>query len=193
MLHQRGYAMRVLVLCLLASLAAGAIAQTPKPAPKPATLSTPAAAAKPAASTASAHFSAAGLNNEDDFLRIYSGDFQSVRLDPASAEFMAIISSYMNDYSRDCRQFLPPNKVEITKQVCAETSTPVNGYGAPGRSLNLRVLSRPSAPASMPTRNSTPRNRPSMRPPPRKCSAACSGMMTGKGGSTPIPSPCPSS
>lgn len=116
--------MRVLVLCcLIASLAAPAAAQTKKPAPKP--------AAAHAKSPAPAHFSAAGLNNEDDLLRIYSGDFQSVRLDRASTEFMLIISSYMNDYARDCKQFLPPDKVEITQQVCAQTSTPVNGYGNP--------------------------------------------------------------
>jgi hypothetical protein len=113
--------MRVLVLYgLVASLAA---AQTQRPAHR--------AAAAPAKSTAPAHFSATGLNNEDDLVRIYSGEFQSVRVDRASAEFMMIISSYMNDYARDCRQFLPPNKVEITKQVCTQTSTPVNGYGNP--------------------------------------------------------------
>ena len=44
---------------------------------------------------------------------------------------MMIISSYMNDYATDCKQFLPANKVEITKQVCTQTSTPVNGYGNP--------------------------------------------------------------
>lgn len=125
--------MRVLVLCcLIASLAVPAAAQTGKPAPKPAAAPAKSPApAKPATAATPAHFSATGLNNEDDLLRIYSGDFQSVRLDPASTEFMMIISSYMNDYARDCKQFLPPNKVEITKQVCTQTSTPVNGYGNP--------------------------------------------------------------
>ena len=126
--------MRVLALCLLATLAANTAtaAQTGKPAPKPAApVSKSPTPAKPATAAAPARFSAAGLNNEDDFLRIYSGDFQSVRLDRTGAEFLAIISSYMNDYSTGCKQFLPPNKVEITKQVCTETSTPVNGYGAP--------------------------------------------------------------
>ncbi len=123
--------MRVLVLCLIASLAVEAAAQTKKPVPKPLAPAKPSTApAKPAAS-APAHFTAAGLNNEDDFLRLYSGDFQSVRLDRTGTEFMAILSSYMNDYSVDCKQYLPANKVEITKQVCTETSTPVNGYGAP--------------------------------------------------------------
>ncbi len=93
-----------------------AAAQTRKPAPKP-------------ASTAPAHFSAAGLNNEDDLLRIYSGDFQSVRIDHGSSEFGLIISSYMESYATDCKQFLPPNKVEITRSVCTQTATPVNGNG----------------------------------------------------------------
>ena len=118
--------MHVLVLCLIASLAVEATAQTKKPPAKPPAPAKPATAdAKPA------HFSATGLNNEDDFLRIYAGDFQSVRLDRTGTEFMAIMSSYMNDFATDCKQYLPPNKVEITKQVCTETSTPVNGYGAP--------------------------------------------------------------
>ena len=127
----RGYAMRLLVLCFIASLTVQATAQTKKPAPKPA--AAPARSATPSkpASTAAAHFSASGLNNEDDLLRIYSGDFQSVRLDRSGAEFMLVISSYMNDYATACKQYLPPNKVEITKQVCTQTSTPVNGYGNP--------------------------------------------------------------
>jgi hypothetical protein len=44
---------------------------------------------------------------------------------------MLIISSYMDDYASECTRFLPPNKVEITKQVCTQTSTLVNGYGNP--------------------------------------------------------------
>jgi hypothetical protein len=76
--------MRVLVLCLIASLAVEATAQTKKPPAKPPAPAKPATAdAKPA------HFSATGLNNEDDFLRLYAGDFQSVRLDPTGTEFMA--------------------------------------------------------------------------------------------------------
>ncbi|HEY3740904.1 MAG TPA: hypothetical protein VGL53_13720 [Bryobacteraceae bacterium] len=124
--------MRVLVLCgFVASLAAPAAAQTQKPARRPAAAAAKSTAPAKPASTAPARFSAVGLNNEDDLVRIYSGEFQSVRLDRASAEFMLIISSYMNDYARECKQFLPPNKVEITKQVCTQTSTPVNGYGNP--------------------------------------------------------------
>jgi len=92
-------------------------------------LSNPAAAqtgsAHQAAAPASAHFSASGLNNEDDLLRIYSGDFQSIRLDRSGTEFMQIISSYMEDFAKDCKQFLPPNKVEITTQVCSDSPSTV--------------------------------------------------------------------
>jgi hypothetical protein len=116
--------MRVFILCcLIAPLAIHASAQTRRPAPKPATA--------PARSSAPAHFSATGLNNEDDLVRIYSGDFKSVSLDRGGNEFMLIISNYMTDFATDCTRFLPPNKVEITKQVCSGTSTPVNGYGNP--------------------------------------------------------------
>ncbi|HEY5382212.1 MAG TPA: hypothetical protein VIJ65_08145 [Acidobacteriaceae bacterium] len=113
--------MRVLVLCcLIASLAAPAAAQTRKPAPRPASAHAP---SKPA-STAPAHFSATGLNNEDDLLRIYSGDFKSVSLDRSGNEFMLIISNYMDGYAKDCTRFLPPDKVEITQQVCADSPSP---------------------------------------------------------------------
>jgi len=131
--------MRVLALCLIASLAASAAAQNSRPAPRaatPATRSaavpaTPATADKPS-STAAAHFTAAGLNNEDDLVRIYTGDFPSIRLDRSGTEFMMIISGYMEDFGRACKQFLPPNKVEITVQVCNDppsTSVPYSPDG----------------------------------------------------------------
>jgi hypothetical protein len=117
---------RVLVLCcLIASLATHATAQTKKPAPKPSAVpaKSPAPAKPPAAAAQTAHFSATGLNDEDDLVRIYSGDFHNVRLDRDGSQFMLIMSGYMTDFARDCKQFLPPNKVEITQQVCAG-STP---------------------------------------------------------------------
>ena len=121
--------MRVLVLCgLAASLAVMAGGQTQKPAPRSGASARSTAPAKQAAGPP--NFSAAGLNNEDDLVRIYSGDFGSVRLDRGGMEFMMIISTYMEDFARDCTQFLPPNKVEITQQVCAaSTPTQVDGYG----------------------------------------------------------------
>jgi hypothetical protein len=109
--------MRVPILCLIVSLAATATAQTRKPAPRSSAPARP-AASPPKPATAPAHFSASGLNDEDDLLRIYSGDFQSVHLDRDGSGFMLIISGYMEDFARDCKQFLPPNKVEITQQVC---------------------------------------------------------------------------
>ena len=122
--------MRVLALCLVAPLAASAAAQTPRPAARPAprsaaTSATAPVSAKPS-SAAAAHFTAAGLNDEDDLVRIYTGDFQSIKLDRGGTEFMMIISSYMEDFGRDCKQYLPPNKVEITVQVCNDApSTPI--------------------------------------------------------------------
>lgn len=118
--------MRVLALCLIAPLAASAAAQTPRPAARPARRSTAPVSAKPS-SAAAAHFTAAGLNNEDDLVRIYTGDFQSIKLDRSGTEFMMIISGYMQDFGTDCKQYLPPNKVEITVQVCNDgPTTPVS-------------------------------------------------------------------
>ena len=122
--------MRVLALCLVAPLAASAAAQTPRPAARPAPRSAATSATAPVSgkpsSAAAAHFTAAGLNNEDDLVRIYTGDFQSIKLDRGGTEFMMIISGYMEDLGRDCKQYLPPNKVEITVQVCNDApSTPI--------------------------------------------------------------------
>jgi hypothetical protein len=36
---------------------------------------------------------------------------------------MLIISGYMEDFARDCKQFLPANKVEITQQICNDGPT----------------------------------------------------------------------
>jgi hypothetical protein len=118
-------AMRVPVLFFLfASLAIPATPQTGRPAPRPA--SSPARSSAPArpASTAAAHFTAAGLNDEDDLVRIYTGDFQSIHLDHDGSQFMLIISGYMTDFGNDCKQFLPPNRVEITQQVCNDAPSP---------------------------------------------------------------------
>lgn len=116
--------MRMLVLCcLIASLAAPAAAQT-KPVRKPAAAPVTSHATGRPVSTAPPHFTASGLNNEDDLLRIYSGDFESVHLDRDGSEFMLIISNYMDDFAKDCTQFLPPNKVEITQQVCQGSGSP---------------------------------------------------------------------
>ncbi len=124
--------MRVLVLCgLLAFLAAPAAAQTRKPTPRATARAQSAAPAKPN-STAPPRFSAAGLNNEDDLVRIYSGDFQSVRLDHNGTEFMMIISNYMEDFAKACTKFLPPNKVEITRQVCSGGGTSPYVYSPDG-------------------------------------------------------------
>ena len=114
--------MRVLVLCFFAFLVALSDAQTSRPAPRhtspPATASAP---AKPS-SAAAAHFTAAGLNDEDDLVRIYTGDFQSVQMDRGGMPFMMILSGYMTDFGNECKQFLPSNKVEITQQVCNDAS-----------------------------------------------------------------------
>jgi len=116
--------MRVLVLSLIASLAIPAVAQTRKPAPRPAAPAARSSAPARPAATAPPHFTAAGLHNEDDLVRIYSGDFQSIRLDRDGSEFMLIISGYMTDFGNECKQFLPPNKVEITQQVCNDGPSP---------------------------------------------------------------------
>ena len=111
--------MRVPILCLALSLVFPAAAQTTRRGPRPASPAARSSAAPPRpAASAPAHFTAAGLNDEDDLARIYSGDFNSIHLDRDGSHFMLIISGYMEDFGNECKQFLPANKVEITQQVC---------------------------------------------------------------------------
>ena len=158
--------MRVLAFCLIAPLAASAAAQTPRPAARAVPRSSAKSATAPVSakpsSAAAAHFTATGLNNEDDLVRIYTGDFQSIKLDRGGTEFMMIISDYMEDFGRDCKKYLPPNKVEITVQVCNDA--PPRRYITPtATAMYMAIPSRgpaapditPKAPAFTPTPTST--------------------------------------
>lgn len=76
-------------------------------------------------------FSAKGLNYEKELTGLYLGDFEHLRLERDSIEFSTIFGSYLNAFARQCKAYLPPNQVEITRLQCVEWQQPVNVYGAP--------------------------------------------------------------
>jgi len=74
-------------------------------------------------------FSAAGLNYERDVTGLFLGDFANLRLRPDSLEFGALLNNYINAFARRCSAYLPPNRVEIMRSVCAREQYMVNRYG----------------------------------------------------------------
>ncbi len=96
--------MRVLVLYFIASLAVQATAQTKKPAPKP---SAAPAKQSTAATPAGPLLRHRTPYDEDDLVRIYSGDFQSVRLDRTSTEEFMMIISELHERLRPRLQPIP--------------------------------------------------------------------------------------
>jgi hypothetical protein len=76
-------------------------------------------------------FSAKGLNYEKELTGLYLGDFEHIRLERDSIEFSTIFGTYLNAFARQCRAYLPANKVEITRSECVQSQQPVNVYGAP--------------------------------------------------------------
>jgi hypothetical protein len=65
-------------------------------------------------------FSAKGLDHEDDLTDFFVGNFADVPFDRGSMGFSVLFEQYMEAYARRCDAYLPANKVEMTRQVCAD-------------------------------------------------------------------------
>lgn len=74
-------------------------------------------------------FTSAGLNYESELLAIYLGDFNNARLATNSLAFSELFHSYLEAYGHYCSNFLPSNKVMMTKQVCSQERVTTNGWG----------------------------------------------------------------
>ncbi|HSO75118.1 MAG TPA: hypothetical protein VLU47_09780 [Blastocatellia bacterium] len=83
-----------------------------------------------AATLVPASFSAKGLNYETELTGLYLGDFAHARLERDSLEFDNLFGSYLNAFARRCSQYLPANKVEMTRPECSREQYSVNRYGA---------------------------------------------------------------
>ena len=101
--------------CLALFVVMGAWAQQTRPAnPAPKRDSPPARSS----------FTAKGLNHEQDLTDLFVGNFADLSFDRGSLAFSQLFETYLEAYSRYCSASLPPNKVEMTTQVCAEEPAP---------------------------------------------------------------------
>lgn len=70
-----------------------------------------------------------GLNYESELTALFLGDFENARMEADSVNFLSLLESYINGFSRQCASYLPENRVEITESRCVEESVMVNGWG----------------------------------------------------------------
>ena len=61
---------------------------------------------------------------------MYLGDFAHTRLGRDSLELDTLFGSYLSAFARRCSDYLPANKVEMTRTECAREQYRVNQYGA---------------------------------------------------------------
>lgn len=111
--------MRSPILLLSLSFVAGAWAQVPKATP----------AQKGDGPLTRASFTAKGLNEEEDLTDLFTGNFGGLSFDRGSLVLSTLFGSYLEAYSRHCGAYLPPNKVEMTAQVCNEAPAPPVPFG----------------------------------------------------------------
>lgn len=74
-------------------------------------------------------FSAKGLNYEKELTGLYLGDFAHAKLERDSLEFDTLFGSYLSAFARRCSEYLPANKVEMTRSECAREQYSVDRYG----------------------------------------------------------------
>ncbi len=75
-------------------------------------------------------FSTSGLHNEKLLTNFFIGDFVDIPFDRDNLPFVSMFEQYLESYGSHCSAYLPPNKVEMTRNVCATEQYPVNRYGA---------------------------------------------------------------
>jgi hypothetical protein len=90
----------------------------------------PAQQVKAGAELTRASFSTSGLSNAKVLTNLYLGDFLHVDLERNAIMFKVLYNNYLEAFARRCDAYLPANKVEMTRSVCAREQYPVNRYGA---------------------------------------------------------------
>ncbi len=114
--------MRLVQICLSFLILPVAWAQQNRPAPpKPADARAP---------LTRSSFSTNGLHNEQVLTDFYTGNFVDIPFDRENLPFLTLFQAYLESYATRCAAYLPPNKVEMTRQECARESYQVNQYGA---------------------------------------------------------------
>ena len=97
--------------CFALFVVAGAWAQQTRPAKPPQKRDDP---------LTRSSFSAKGLDHEDDLTDFFVGNFADIDFDRGGMVFGVLFEQYLEAYARHCDAYLPANKVEMTRQVCAD-------------------------------------------------------------------------
>lgn len=84
---------------------------------------------QPASELVPTSFSTRGLNYEKELSGLYLGDFAHAGLERDSLEFDTLFGSYLSAFARRCSEYLPANKVEMTRSECAREQYTVDRYG----------------------------------------------------------------
>ncbi len=79
--------------------------------------------------TTTLKFSLEGVQNLDIIRDIYRGDFSRIPFDRRDAKFSYLLNGYILAHSETCAASLPKNKIELTKEECAEEMVTRNGWG----------------------------------------------------------------
>jgi len=86
-------------------------------------------AQQPAAPLTRSSFSASGLRNEKVLTDLFIGNFVDIPFNRDNLAFVSLFQDYMESYGRHCDAYLPSNKVEMTRTVCAVQETKIDRYG----------------------------------------------------------------
>ena len=114
--------MRLLQICFTLAVVPAVWAQQSRP--------TATKAVETRAPLTRASFSTAGLQNEKTLTHFFTGNFVDIPFDRENLPFLVMFQDYLEAYARHCAAYLPPNKVEMTRQVCVREQYQVNQYGA---------------------------------------------------------------
>lgn len=114
--------MRLVRICFMLFIVPAALAQQSRTANT---------STKAQAPLARSSFSASGLYYERVLIDFFAGNFADIpgTFDREKTLFGGLFRQYQEAYGRHCAAFLPPNKVELKKTVCARQQYTVNQSG----------------------------------------------------------------
>ncbi len=73
--------------------------------------------------------SASGLTNEEIVTALFRGEFETLDIKREELLFNAIFEGYLRAYATRCREHLPNDRVQMTRQECDTWRTWKNGWG----------------------------------------------------------------
>jgi hypothetical protein len=95
----------------------------------PATIPAAIPAAVPAAAAEPIHLDFAGVQYTSQLQSLFRGEFHKVGMDRDGVIVEGLFANYLNAYAAACAEYLPRNKVMMTREECIRERYTVNGYG----------------------------------------------------------------